>query len=69
MLFADSCQNCGHVIATHEYSFSYDDETQVSILSSFILLTTVSSLQEYSMECDLCGHGMDTVDIIPDENF
>lgn len=27
----DTCQECGHVIATHEYTFEVDDEFQACI--------------------------------------
>ena len=29
MIFLDVCQQCGHVIADHEYTFSVDDQYQV----------------------------------------
>lgn len=46
----DTCQECGHVVATHEYTFEVDED-----------------FQEYTMDCDLCGHGEIEVSILPDD--
>ncbi|KAL5481867.1 hypothetical protein EMCRGX_G022127 [Ephydatia muelleri] len=42
--YKHTCQECGHVIATHEYTF-----------------------EDYTMDCDLCGHGEIQVSILPDD--
>jgi len=67
----DVCEECGHVVATHKYTFSCDRETQVTQQNSSDLAYFFTSLllQDYSMECNLCGHGEDTVTVIPDDQF
>ena len=89
---SDACTKCGHIVATHSYTFSYDIEFQVRIsinppytlLSSAIFPSShytpfnLSSplpllpppfmwMQEYTMECMLCGHGEHTQSVLPDD--
>lgn len=76
----DVCVQCGHVIATHKYTFSVDEGYQVGSVTvtnpaHFTCLCVgvcvwggcVLYLQEYSMECSLCGHGEATVSVLPDD--
>ena len=71
--FSDVCKDCGHLVATHKYSFSSDDEFQVwlcslgweSLVDAFNCL--IPNLQDYSMQCNLCGHGEATASILPDD--
>ena len=37
MIFLDVCQQCGHVIADHEYTFSVDDQYQVFTILVFTM--------------------------------
>lgn len=40
-VFPDVCKNCDHVIARHEYTFTVDDEYQVSKSLCLFLITSV----------------------------
>ena len=65
------------MIAVHQYTFSVDEDYQVYMadcypllcirLSCFKSVQYYYSVQEYTMECDLCGHGEATVSILPDD--
>ena len=70
------CRECGHVIAVHQYTFSVDEDYQVQLITTIIIGQALNLLllhwihfpvQEYTMECDLCGHGEATVSILPDD--
>ncbi|XP_013411167.1 protein Churchill [Lingula anatina] len=43
------CQECGHIIANHRYSFYVEDD----------------EYQMYEMECLLCGRGEDSRSVMP----
>eukprot|EP01135_Chromosphaera_perkinsii_P010198 Nk52_evm64s2039 gene=Nk52_evmTU64s2039 len=57
--FKHACKSCGHVVATHEYSFEVCPGTGRSAKDL--------GYQEYSMECLLCGHGEARVSVAPDD--
>ena len=42
--FSDVCEDCGHVIAIHKYSFSADDQFQVYIIAKTHLARMTFSL-------------------------
>ncbi len=66
-LATDVCTECGHEIAAHTYEFSIVEEFQVSLFIAKNVNCYNYVLQEYSMECNLCGHGEATVSILPDD--
>lgn len=63
------------MVATHQYTFSTSGEYQVtsSIHNIYFLLhcihgdVTLSTVQEYTMKCHLCGYGSASVSVLPDD--
>lgn len=70
-VLSDVCQQCEHVVAKHEYTFSVDEEYQVGDTLDYTVRwigqTLSLVLQEYSMNCLLCGYGEATVSILPED--
>eukprot|EP00743_Colponemidia_sp_Colp-15_P008223 GILK01008921.1.p1 GENE.GILK01008921.1~~GILK01008921.1.p1 ORF type:complete len:165 (-),score=22.51 GILK01008921.1:220-714(-) len=52
--FEHSCPNCSHVVSTHFYSFAVSLQEQTNEL-----------VQDYQMQCHLCGKGTHVVKVVP----